>query len=71
MAGELERRGKMSDYMDPREILEMFLQICEGLKAFHEAKPEPLAHRDLKTANIVLGDGMTPVIMDLGNKIMN
>ena len=48
------------------DIINMFLQICEGVKAFHEAKPEPLAHRDLKTANIVLGDGMTPVIMDLG-----
>lgn len=46
----------------------MLLQICEGVKAFHEAKPEPLAHRDLKTANIVLGEGMTPVIMDLGKK---
>lgn len=48
------------------DILNIFLQICEGVKAFHEAKPEPLAHRDLKTANIVIGDGMKPVIMDLG-----
>lgn len=48
------------------EILNIFLQICEGIKAFHEAKPEPLAHRDLKTANIVLSDDNKPVIMDLG-----
>jgi serine/threonine kinase 16 len=50
------------------EIINIFLQICEGIKAFHEAKPEALAHRDLKTANILIGDGMTPIIMDLGNK---
>nr|CAD7570788.1 unnamed protein product [Timema californicum] len=43
----------------------MFLQICEGVKAFHEATPEPLAHRDLKTSNIVIADDRTPIIMDL------
>lgn len=52
--------------MNPIDIFNIFLQICEGLKAFHEAKPEPLAHRDLKTANIVLSGDGTPVIMDLG-----
>lgn len=67
LANELERRAKNNDYMSALDILNIFLQICEGVKAFHEAKPEPLAHRDLKTANIVLGDGATPVIMDLGS----
>lgn len=52
--------------MSPMDILSIFLQICEGVKAFHEAKPEPLAHRDLKTANIVLSDTGVPIIMDLG-----
>lgn len=54
--------------MNPIDILNIFLQICEGVKAFHEAKPNPLAHRDLKTANIVLDDQDMPVIMDLGKK---
>lgn len=66
LANELERRAKNCDYMNPIDILSIFLQICEGVKAFHETKPEPLAHRDLKTANIVLTDDETPVIMDLG-----
>lgn len=52
--------------MSPLDILNIFLQICEGVKAFHEAKPEPLAHRDLKTANVVLNDDGIPIIMDLG-----
>lgn len=52
--------------MTPGDILHIFLQICEGVKTFHEAKPQPLAHRDLKTANIVLSDDGTPIIMDLG-----
>lgn len=67
LANELERRAKNNDYLSAISVLNIFLQICEGVKAFHEAKPDPLAHRDLKTANIVLGDGITPVIMDLGS----
>ncbi|XP_076242348.1 serine/threonine-protein kinase 16 [Calliopsis andreniformis] len=67
LANELEKRAKSNDYMSALDILNIFLQVCEGVKAFHEAKPEPLAHRDLKTANIVLGDGNTPIIMDLGS----
>lgn len=67
LADELERRAKDNDYMDSLDILNIFLQICEGVKAFHEAKPDPLAHRDLKTANIVLSDQDMPVIMDLGS----
>lgn len=66
LAQELERRSKTQEFMRATEIINIFLQICEAVKAFHDAKPDPLAHRDLKTANIVLGDGMTPVIMDLG-----
>lgn len=64
---ELERRAPSQSHMDPIDILTMFLQICEGIKAFHEAKPEPLAHRDLKTANILLDSSNTPIIMDLGS----
>ncbi|XP_076292890.1 serine/threonine-protein kinase 16 [Lasioglossum baleicum] len=67
LGNELERRMKNKDYMSSLDVLNIFLQICEGVKAFHEAKPDPLAHRDLKTANIVLGDGSTPIIMDLGS----
>jgi serine/threonine kinase 16 len=52
--------------MSSAEILSMFLQICEGVKAFHEAKPEPLSHRDLKTANILISGDRSPIIMDLG-----
>ncbi|KAL0109950.1 hypothetical protein PUN28_013533 [Cardiocondyla obscurior] len=67
LANDLERRAKNCDYSSPIDILSIFLQICEGIKAFHEAKPEPLAHRDLKTANIMLSDDGTPIIMDLGS----
>lgn len=53
--------------MPEGHVLQIFLGICEGLKAFHEAQPEPLAHRDLKTANICMSDSMEPIIVDLGS----
>lgn len=45
----LNMRAKLNDHMAESQVLQIFVGICEGLKALHEAKPEPLAHRDLKT----------------------
>lgn len=63
----LNFRARNKDSMPEGQILQLFLGICEGLRAFHEAQPEPLAHRDLKTANICLSNGMEPIIVDLGS----
>lgn len=62
----LMKKAVHNEYLDVREILRMFLDVCEGLKCFHDLTPEPLAHRDLKTANICLTESLSPVIMDLG-----
>lgn len=67
LAKELETRCKNRHYMELTDVLRVFLQICDGVKAFHEAKPVPLAHRDLKTANILLDVDYSPVIVDLGS----
>ncbi|XP_034945469.1 serine/threonine-protein kinase 16 [Chelonus insularis] len=67
LAHELELRSKVNDPFSPLDVLNMFQYICEGVKAFHDMKPEPLAHRDLKTANILLDNGYVPIIMDLGS----
>lgn len=63
----LEGRSKTKQYMDQGDILRMFLQICDGVKAFHDAQPIALSHRDLKPANVLLDVDNTPVIMDLGS----
>lgn len=60
-------RAKLNDHMAESQVLQIFVGICEGLKALHEAKPEALAHRDLKTANICLSDTMEPILVDLGS----
>jgi serine/threonine kinase 16 len=62
---DLNLRAAHKDYMHSKEIVDIFLGICEGVKAMHEMNP-PIAHRDLKPANVVMGD-MGPVILDLGS----
>lgn len=61
------RSSRNRDHMPEGHVLQVFIGICEGLRAFHEAKPEPLAHRDLKTANICMSDASEPIIVDLGS----
>ena len=67
MKDELQRREAAKDPFQESILLSMFLQICDGLMAFHQAKPQPLAHRDLNPQNILLTQDLTPVIMDLGS----
>jgi serine/threonine kinase 16 len=63
----LQIRAKNLDNISENQVLLIFSGICEGLKAMHESTPEPLAHRDLKTANICLSDSMEPILVDLGS----
>ncbi len=66
LASELVRRESRKAYFVEKEVLRIFRGICEAVEAFHSIKPEPLAHRDLKTANILLDENWNPVLMDLG-----
>ncbi|XP_023298669.2 serine/threonine-protein kinase 16 [Lucilia cuprina] len=67
LADHLQMRARKQDFMPEAQIMQIFLGICEGIRAIHEAKPVPLAHRDLKTANICLSDSFEPIIVDLGS----
>lgn len=67
LSDHLQLRARKQDHMPEAQILQIFLGVCEGLRAIHEAKPVPLAHRDLKTANICLSDSFEPIIVDLGS----
>ncbi|CAG9803885.1 unnamed protein product [Chironomus riparius] len=60
----LSRKAKNNDYIAERQILAMFLGICEGVKAIHEIG---YSHRDLKTGNVCFSDTMEPVLLDFGS----
>lgn len=63
----LNQRARNRDHMPEGHVLQIFVGICEGVRAMHDSQPEPLAHRDLKTANICMTDSMEPVLVDLGS----
>lgn len=67
LAEHLQARSRKLDYMPEEQLIQMFLSICEGVRCIHEAKPVPLVHRDLKTANICLTNDYDPVIIDFGS----
>jgi TolB-like protein/predicted Ser/Thr protein kinase len=45
------------------EIIELTLQICEGLRKAHDAG---IVHRDVKPTNIMIGSDGRPVLLDFG-----
>lgn len=48
------------------EVWQLTLGIARGVQAFHRQDP-PLAVRDLKPGNVLLGPDNTPVLMDFGS----
>jgi len=63
----LSLRSLSKNYLDVREVLRLFIDICQAVKYMHDFTPEPIAHRDLKTANVCLSENMEPILMDLGS----
>ncbi|XP_023018676.2 serine/threonine-protein kinase 16 [Leptinotarsa decemlineata] len=60
-------RSFNKNYMDVKDVFRIFLDICQAIKFLHDFTPDPIAHRDLKTANICLTEQMDPILMDLGS----
>lgn len=49
--------------LSPDELIDMALQICEGLKKAHQAD---IIHRDIKPTNIIIDSDSRPKILDFG-----
>lgn len=63
----LQLRASRKEHFHVREILRIFGELCDAISYLHNLKPEPLAHRDLKTSNVCLDDSFSPILMDLGS----
>lgn len=62
----IERTFSQGGHIPELNILHMFKSLCDAILAFHSLDP-PLAHRDIKPHNLLLGPNMTVVLMDLGS----
>lgn len=62
----IELLARKGDRIHEDRLWDVFLGICEGVKAMHIHEP-PYAHRDLKPANVMFADDNSPIIMDLGS----
>ncbi|KAG0621936.1 hypothetical protein M758_3G059700 [Ceratodon purpureus] len=68
LAHVLENRG--AGYYDEKQILLMFLDICNAVFAMHCQSP-PVAHRDLKVENVLMGADGTWKLCDFGSTSIN
>ncbi|PON65503.1 Serine/threonine protein kinase [Parasponia andersonii] len=64
----LESRG--SGYFDEKQVLQIFRDVCNAVFAMHCQSP-PVAHRDLKAENLLLGPDGSWKLCDFGSTSTN
>ncbi len=60
---ELGKVLKDEGRLSARRVLAIASQVCDGLQAAHETG---IVHRDIKSANILIGDGDVVKVLDFG-----
>ncbi|KAG6335089.1 hypothetical protein ID866_3998 [Astraeus odoratus] len=57
---------RLRERLTEAEILQIFVDVCEGVAAMHNLRP-PLLHRDLKVENILQSSSATYKLCDFGS----
>ncbi|BBN04401.1 hypothetical protein MPTK1_3g04270 [Marchantia polymorpha subsp. ruderalis] len=68
LANVLEQRG--AGYFEEKQLLLIFRDICNAVYGMHSQSP-PIAHRDLKVENVLMGGDGTWKLCDFGSTSTN
>ncbi|XP_071966087.1 serine/threonine-protein kinase 16-like [Antedon mediterranea] len=63
----LDKLKEAGQHYNQAQLIRIFKATCEGVRELHNAKPTPIAHRDIKPHNIMFGDDDMPILMDFGS----
>jgi len=66
LADLIKKMEGEAKYIAEPIILKIFLGVCVAVRELHNSSP-PLAHRDLKPHNVLLGPNHHPVLTDFGS----
>lgn len=59
--------SRLQHRLSEQEILQIFVDVCEGVAKMHSLRPKPLVHRDLKVENILQAGTNTFKLCDFGS----
>jgi AP2-associated kinase len=59
--------SRLQSRLTEQEILQIFVDVCEGVAKMHSLRPKPLVHRDLKVENILQAGERTFKLCDFGS----
>eukprot|EP00474_Spongospora_subterranea_P010155 CRZ10613.1 hypothetical protein [Spongospora subterranea] len=67
LLSDLAHRKTACQWYTERELLRVFLAICQGVSYLHYELQPPVAHRDIKPGNVLLDDKVGAVLTDFGS----